>query len=70
MLIADLGMRRGAKIEDVSSNSAWINGLEWMKEEVSSFPVTSFNDLKLSYQEAKEAKKRDDFSPQQGGRLD
>ena len=32
-IIADLGTKRGARIEDIKDDSVWINGYEWMRME-------------------------------------
>ena len=46
-MIADLGTRKGAGLEDITSTSPWINGQEWMKEDKSNFPVRSVDEIKL-----------------------
>ena len=56
-MIADLGTRRGATIAEVDSDSTWINGYEWMKLDVSQFPITSAKDLKLNESQKSEAQK-------------
>ena len=53
-MIADLGTRKGASLDDVKQSSAWINGFEWMKQEVSEFPMTSVQDINLSNSEFRE----------------
>ena len=53
-MIADLGTRKDATIQDVSDNSKWINGYEWMKLNLSEFPVKCANDLRLSQAEIAE----------------
>ena len=47
-MIADLGTRRGATIADVSKDSEWMNGMNWMKLPTSQFPIKSSDDLKVS----------------------
>ena len=47
-MIANLGMRKGAKMADISEGSTWVNGLPWMHLEKSSFPVLSVQEIKLS----------------------
>ena len=42
---ADLGTRKGATLADVSINSPWLNGFEWMKLESSAFPVKSYDEI-------------------------
>ena len=49
--IADLGTRRGVKIEQVGPDSEWINGKPWMRESVDAFPLKSAQDLVLSAKE-------------------
>ena len=61
-LIADLGTRRGAKLKDVDSNSAWINGYDWMRKPESSFPIISVKDLRLSESDS-ESFKKEVFAP-------
>ena len=61
-LIADLGTRRGVKIEDVNIDSPWINGYEWMRQDSSTFPIVSVNDLTLSSSES-EGYKKEVFAP-------
>ena len=34
-------------IQDVSSGSSWIEGLEWMKRDVKNMPLTGYNDLRI-----------------------
>ena len=56
-MIADLGTRKGCTIKDVSMNSDWINGLEWMSKNKGNFPTTSIKNLKLDASQIKEANK-------------
>ncbi|XP_066928171.1 uncharacterized protein [Clytia hemisphaerica] len=56
-MIADLGTRRGCSIEDISMDSDWINGYEWMSKDQSEFPVTPINSLKLDASQITEANK-------------
>ena len=51
-MIADMGTRKGAKICDVSDDSVWINGLEWMKKDFSEFPVLTVSEINLSRSES------------------
>ena len=46
-MIADIGTRKGAKLENVSENSVWIKGLDWMHKDKSEFPVSTVNEIKL-----------------------
>ena len=39
-MLADLGTRRKTTISDVSPDSVWINGYEWMKGDVKEMPIT------------------------------
>ena len=50
-MIADLRTRKGAKIEDVSENSLWINGYPWMRSDRSNFPTKTVEDIKLTGEE-------------------
>ena len=56
-MIADLGTRRGATIADVDSFSTWINGYDWMKLDISQFPIISAQDLRLDDSQKSEAQK-------------
>ena len=52
-MMADLGMRKGAKLDDISENSSWIIGQDWPKSDKKSFPIKSVNDLQLCNEEKK-----------------
>ena len=56
-MIADLGTRSGATIADVSKDSKWINGMNWMTLPESQFPIKSSDDLKVSDSDIKEIDK-------------
>ena len=56
-MIADIGTRKGATIDDVSNESVWINGHDWMHLDQSSFPVRSAQDLKLDESELSQLQK-------------
>eukprot|EP00794_Sanderia_malayensis_P001062 gene1062-biopygen292 len=56
-MIADLGTRKGATIDDVCSSSEWINGYNWMKLDVNEFPTISAQHLKLDESQSCEAQK-------------
>ena len=43
---ADIGTRRGATLADVSLDSAWQKGYDWMSKDVSEFPAQSYEDIK------------------------
>ena len=46
--MADLGTRKGVKIDDIVEGSSWINGPEWARQDRSSFPIKSVDELRLS----------------------
>ena len=50
-IIADIGTRKGAKLADVSDDSVWINGQDWMRKDISEFPVSTVDEIKLSQRE-------------------
>ena len=50
-MVADIGTRRGATIDDVMPDAPWDVGLPWMRNHVSEFPVNRYNDIKLSSEE-------------------
>ena len=54
---ADLGTRKGAKVEDVCESSPWIKGLPWMSGPEDEFPMKSFRGIQLSHQTIVDAKK-------------
>lgn len=56
-MIADLGTRKGATINDVSNSSKWINGYDWMKLDIKEFPISSAENLKLDEFQSSEAQK-------------
>ncbi len=56
-MIADIGTRPGATLEDIDQNSVWVNGFEWMKKEENHFPASTVDDLKISSCEMQEALK-------------
>ena len=56
-MIADLGTRRGVKIEQVSPGSPWIEGQPWMRERKENFPFLSVDELVLSSKEQAELNK-------------
>ena len=46
-MVADIGTRKGAKVSDVL-DSAWINGLDWMRAQEKGFPVIiTVDEIKL-----------------------
>ena len=52
-MVADLGTRNGAKIEDVSEDSKWLNGQNWCKNIKEIFPIKSVNKINLSNDDVK-----------------
>ena len=52
---ADIGTRKGATIADVSEDSPWVNGLDWMSLPVSEFPVKTIDEINLTPEEMVEA---------------
>ena len=53
-MIADLGTRKGATIEDVSPDSVWINLYPWAKLERSQFPVKTVQEIRLDAEQRKQ----------------
>ncbi len=49
--IADIGTRKGAKIEDVEPGSPWSVGFPWMREREENFPLTTIEEIALSAKE-------------------
>ena len=56
-MIADLGTRPCHNLEEIKSNSVWINGFDWMSEYESKFPMMSVDEVKLNNIEIQEMKK-------------
>ena len=52
-MVADLGTRRGATIEDVLPNSKWQKGSPWMTKDVAEFPAVKYTDITLSDEDKK-----------------
>ena len=50
-MVADIGTRKGDRIQDISENSLWVVGNPWMRLEEEEFPVKSIKDLRLSSKE-------------------
>ena len=44
-MIADLGTRRGASLDDIGPESQWIRGFDWMSGDESAFPVWTADEL-------------------------
>ena len=53
-MIADLGTRPGATIQDVDQDSNWNCGFPWMRLPVSEFPMKTCEEVKLDVAQAKE----------------
>ena len=56
-MVADIGTRRGAKLEDVLDGSEWVVGKEWMRRPESEFPVKTLDEIKMTPSEVDEANK-------------
>jgi len=56
-MIADIGTRKGGTLQDIDSNSTWINGYNWMKSNASLNPVKSMHDIYLDVQDISLTKK-------------
>ena len=63
-MIADLGTRRGATIDDVNQSSVWINGYEWMKNDVQHMPIKSIKLIKLKNDDLTEVLKESHKLPE------
>ena len=50
-MIADIGTRRGATLQDISAESVWINGYPCIKLDVKEFPTKTIEEIKLDQQE-------------------
>ena len=50
-MVADIGTRKGVRIQDISENSVWVVGNPWTRLEEEEFPVKSIKDLRLSSNE-------------------
>ena len=55
--IADMGTRKGVKVEEIGPNSIWINGLPWMSLSDDRFPLLTVREVSLSLEEAKKVQK-------------
>ena len=56
-MTADVGTRRGAKIEQIGPESPWIKGKPWMQGSPDQFPFSTVEEIKLSSSEKGEVKK-------------
>ena len=61
--IADMGTRRGSTIADVSSDSQWINGFDWMHGPRDQFPVFSVEEIKFQQTDV-EAIRKESLRPE------
>ena len=61
-MLADLGTRKGAKLNDVGEDSDWFKGQQWMKLNESSFPVKKVSEIILTSSELKEASNETQFT--------
>ena len=52
-MLADLGTRKGATIQDVGRDSVWVNGYPWMKMTSDNFPIKTIEEVKLNAEEKK-----------------
>ena len=50
-MITDTCTCRGATLEGISAESAWINGYPWMRLDVKEFPTKPIEEIKLDQQE-------------------
>ena len=55
--IADLGTRKGARVEDITRNSEWVNGKAWMRLCESEFTVSTVSEITLSGTDKSEVSK-------------
>lgn len=60
-MIADIGTRKGATLNDVNNESTWINGFDWMQSDVSKFPIKNAQELKLNEYEISEVHRESHF---------
>ena len=51
--MADIGTRKGAKINDVCEGSVWMNGYSWTSLPENEFPIKFVHKIKLSAQDRK-----------------
>ena len=57
--IADLGTRKGAKLECIGPDGEWTNGYEWMRGEEKDFPVKTIEQVTLDNEARSEARKEE-----------
>ena len=51
--MADIGFTRSTTISDVSANSTWFDGIDWMHGPEDTFPMTSVDQVILRNEELK-----------------
>ena len=47
-MVADIGTRKGATVDDVKPGSPWIEGFDWMRDDPEKFPIKMVSDIVLS----------------------
>ena len=65
-MVADLGMRKGAKVVDVGPESPWSRGFPWMKGEEANFHLKTVDEIVFCHKEKSEAGKEnvvDEINP-------
>ena len=55
--IADMGTRKGVKVEEIGPDGIWINGLPWMSLSNDNFPLFTVEEVSLSMEEANKMQK-------------
>lgn len=55
-MIADLGTKRGAQLEDVDRNCYQINGIPWMRMKTEDFPTKGVMEISLNSEELDQMK--------------
>ena len=56
-MIADIGTRKGAKISQIDSESQWVQGMTWMRENPDNFPFSTVEDILLTSKETNDVTK-------------
>ena len=57
--VADLGTRKGAKLECVGPDGLWTNGYPWMRGDEADFPVKTIEQVILDNEARSEARKEE-----------
>jgi len=47
-MLADIATHKGATLDDVNSNSTWINGHSWLRGDKSTFPTKTVSQINLN----------------------